>query len=218
MKLIARLLLVLASLTLTLIGSTPGYATPIATAYRGVTTFGTGYGPAIAAANFSVIPSDPNPNNVQAATNAGLKVILWIGDWIKCTTDPTVPCDLATTCKWSLSDSQVAGYVSQFGSNPTVIAWYLSDEPQVWPRCTQSGVNVAQAHRDRTAYIHNTLGNAKPTLTILGNDDGTNPGNLSFPFGGWGGSNSPPCPWLPTSSDWTCTPAPWFPRPVISPK
>ena len=110
--------------------------------------FGTGI-TNMKAAGFNTVQAQPYAGALAALNKAGLKAVVWVGDWKK------------QACTWDLSDTELTSTINSIKSSPAILMYYLADEPLL-----SSCPNAPTAFAARTALVHQLAPGSK-TFTLL---------------------------------------------------
>jgi hypothetical protein len=104
----------------------------------------------VAASGFNSVMTGPYTELLDRVTAAGLKGIVWLGNFLN-----------APTCGFEKNDATITRLVDSIAGNPAITAYYLGDEPHV-TECP----NAPALFRQRSELVH-ALDPGSQTFTVI---------------------------------------------------
>src|ERR1051325_10266272 len=104
----------------------------------------------MAASGFNTVMTGPYPEQLATVDSAGMKGVIWLGNFIN-----------APTCAFEKDDATITRLVDGIGGSRVIPAYYLGDEPHV-TECP----HAPALFRQRTMLVH-ALDPGSLTFTVI---------------------------------------------------
>lgn len=121
----------------------------------------------VASSGFNSVMTGPYAELLGSVSTAGLKGVVWLGNFIN-----------APTCNFEKDDATITRLVESVAGSPTIVAYYLGDEPHV-TECP----NAPMLFKERSQLVHGLDPGAQTFTVIQASENG-----VSHDYAPWAGS------------------------------